>query len=166
LRGKRLFLGPNGARNKRDFYLAWAVLGFARPAMTDERDNGAKEVRMLIRSAIGRCGPALAAPALLALLVSCSSPGGMPGGTLPPPNVVIVTQKEPPPPKAETIPPPPAAVASEYFVWDPGHWHWTGTGFFWIPGHYIERVYQGRVWVQGGWTYSDLTWTWTPGHWS
>jgi len=161
-----LFLGRNAARNKGDFYLARAVLGFCHPPATDGGGEGAMEVEMLGRSAIRHCGAALAAPALLLLLVSCSSPGGMPGGTLPPPNVIIVAQKEPPPPQAETVPPPPAAVASEYFVWEPGHWHWTGTGFVWIPGSYIERPYLGRVWIHGGWTYSDLTWTWTPGHWS
>jgi hypothetical protein len=69
--------------------------------------------------------------------------------------------------KGETVPPPPAPAPANYFVWDPGHWHWTGQDFVWIPGHYIETPYQSAVWVHGGWTYNGgLTWTWTPGHWS
>ena len=92
----------------------------------------------------------------------------MPGGAVPPPPfMTIVAPKQPPAPKAETVPPPPAPAPANYFVWDPGHWHWTGQDFVWIPGRYIETPYQSAVWVHGGWTYNGgLTWTWTPGHWS
>jgi hypothetical protein len=89
----------------------------------------------------------------------------MPGGALPPPSLTITSQTAPPLPKTETVPPP-AAQAPEYFVREPGHWHWTGQSYVWIPGSYIERPYQSSVWVHGGWTYSNFTWTWTPGHWS
>ena len=58
------------------------------------------------------------------------------------------------------------AQTPEYFIWEPGHWHWTGQEYLWIPGSYIERPYQSAVWVHGGWTENGLTWTWMPGHWS
>lgn len=91
----------------------------------------------------------------------------MPSGTIPPPDMTIVTQKAPPAPNAEQIPPPPAAAPANYFVWEGGHWHWTGIDFIWIPGHYLEAPYQHAVWVHGGWNYDgNLYWTWTPGHWS
>src|SRR5579885_2863897 len=106
-------------------------------------------------------------PLVLLLLAGCASPGGMPGGTLPPPDMTIVSPKEPPPAKAEAVPPPPAPAPANYFVWDPGHRHWTGQEYVWIPGRYVETPYKHALWVHGGWTYNgDLTWTWTPGHWS
>jgi YXWGXW repeat-containing protein len=99
-------------------------------------------------------------------LTACSNQQAMPGGNLPPPDVSIVAQKEPPAPKAEAVPPPPQGPA-EYFIWEPGHWHWNGYEYIWIAGRYIERPYRSSVWVHGGWTYNgNLTWTWTPGHWS
>ena len=104
--------------------------------------------------------------ALLLLLTACSNQPLMPGGTLPPPSMTIVAPKEPPKPNAETVPPPPPGPAN-YFVWEPGHWHWTGQGFIWISGHYLEAPYQSRVWIHGGWTSNGgLSWTWTPGHWN
>ena len=103
---------------------------------------------------------------LLLLAAACTNQSGMPGGTLPPPTMTIVAPKEPPPLSAETVPPPPPGPAN-YFVWEPGHWHWTGQGFIWISGHYLETPYQSGVWVHGGWTSNGgLSWTWTPGHWN
>jgi hypothetical protein len=110
-------------------------------------------------------GAPLAAAGLITVLAACSS-GGMAGGTLPPPSLTITSQTAPPPAKAESVPPVPAAQTPEYFIWEPGHWHWTGQGYVWIPGSYIERPYPSAVWVHGGWTENGLTWTWTPGHWS
>ena len=80
--------------------------------------------------------------------------------------MIVVTQQEPPAPQAETVPPAPESQVHEYFVWEPGHWFWTGLRYIWIPGHYMERPYQAAVWIPGAWTRDGLTWTWTPGHWS
>jgi hypothetical protein len=91
-----------------------------------------------------KAGACRLAPVLMILLAACTNPGGMPGGTLPPPNMTITSQKEPPPAKAEPIPPPPAQAPANYFVWDPGHWHWSGQEYVWIagPGTLALEVYR------------------------
>lgn len=114
----------------------------------------------------------LALPLLLALS-ACDpnfpwiGPGiQYPGWTLPPVDTTISTPNTPPAPQAETEAPIPQGPAG-YFVWDPGHWHWTGQEFVWLGGHYVERPYRGSTWVPGAWAQdeSKTTWIWTPGHW-
>ena len=69
------------------------------------------------------------------------------------------------PAQAETVPPAPPATM-QYFYWDPGHWHWTGTDWFWMAGHYVERPYTNAYWVPGHWDSRPYGWTWIPGYWA
>ena len=68
-----------------------------------------------------------------------------------------------PPPRHETMPPP----RGEHFVWQPGHWHWTGGAYVWNPGHYIERRPHHHRWIDGHWAWSPRfgRHQWVPGHW-
>jgi hypothetical protein len=89
----------------------------------------------------------------------------------PKPGVTIKAPYAPPPAMVETIPPKPAGPDDGYFVWNPGHYHWSSTSspiqtYVWLPGGFVERPYQGSVWTNGNWTQTDGTWGWTPGYWN
>ena len=122
------------------------------------------------RSAVTRGAPLARALTLLLipLLASCMRPPPPDGAylqPLPPPNVEIVAPNPPPAPQVETQPAAPAAN-TQYFYWDPGHWHWTGSDWFWIPGHYVEKPYTNAYWVPGHWDSRPYGWTWIPGYWA
>ena len=122
-----------------------------------------------------RFGRAVTVPVvLILLLVSCAAPpppgAGLPplppgAASLPPPNLQIVAPKAPPPIQFEPVDPAPKSQV-DYFAWDPGHWHWTGSDWFWIRGHYVEKPYTGSYWVKGHWDQRPYGWTWIPGYWS
>lgn len=112
----------------------------------------------------GRLGSGFIVILSVLLLAACYSPSR--DGYLPPVDTKIHADKEPPPPRDETVPAPPQGPA-DYFAWDPGHWNWNGRDYDWMPGHYVERPYQGGVWVRGGWhNDGDRRWSWTPSHWA
>ncbi|HTR16183.1 MAG TPA: YXWGXW repeat-containing protein [Acetobacteraceae bacterium] len=69
----------------------------------------------------------------------------------------------PPPPRAESIPKPP--VTATPLIWQPGHWDWTGTGYAWDQGRWVERAGHGAMWQDGYWQGSGATAVWVPGHW-
>ena len=81
------------------------------------------------------------------------------------PVVEIVAPKPPPPVRYEVAPPlPPERV--ETVVWDPGHWHWNGRDWEWIPGHYVERPHREARWEPGHWAERpNGSWVWVEGHW-
>jgi hypothetical protein len=58
----------------------------------------------------------------------------------------------------EQVPPPPR----ERVIWQPGEWHWTGGGYAWRPGHYVEQRAEYHHFVPGHW---DNRGEWEPGHW-
>ncbi|MBE9604877.1 YXWGXW repeat-containing protein [Acetobacteraceae bacterium H6797] len=66
-----------------------------------------------------------------------------------------------PAPRPEVRPPPP----SERLVWAPGHWHWDGRQYEWVPGRWVERPRSGAVWVPGEWVARGGQWVWVPAHW-
>jgi hypothetical protein len=81
-----------------------------------------------------------------------------------PPRGVIVSG---PPPAAVREDPPPAP--NPQALWVAGYWHWTGTMYAWIPGHWeappagavwnaprVTTLQDGRyVYESGGWQRSD-----------
>jgi len=68
----------------------------------------------------------------------------------PPPGAVIIAPREPPAPRYEVIPPPPSR-RRDVVVWSPGHWRWTGRGWVWVNGRYIDRPRREAIWVPGHW---------------
>ena len=89
-----------------------------------------------------------AAPALALALGAC-------GATQPEPRV--------PPPRTELVPaPPPSPVL---LVWRPGHYDWTGGGYVWRPGEWVNLAGHGTSWRDGYWQRIGTSFVWTPGHW-
>ncbi|HTW26214.1 MAG TPA: hypothetical protein VME92_03725 [Acetobacteraceae bacterium] len=69
-----------------------------------------------------------------------------------------------PPPRVEVVPKPP--VSATALSWQPGHWNWTGTGYVWMPGLYVERAGHGTLWQDGYWSQTPNGYVWVPGHWT
>jgi hypothetical protein len=76
---------------------------------------------------------------------------------------VVVAPMAPPPIREEVVPAPygPPGLAS----WEPGHWEWNGSTYFWVGGHYVERPAAGLIWVPGRWAPYHGHWQWFGGHW-
>ena len=64
----------------------------------------------------------------------------------------------PPPPRAEMVPGP-----RHGYVWQPGHYRWTGVAYVWVPGRWVGR--RTTHWVEGRWAFRYGAWHWVPGHW-
>jgi|GEM_PF-507383 len=71
----------------------------------------------------------------------------------------IIIQNEPPPIRTEMVP-----VARPGYVWDHGHWAWTGREYQWIPGHWQPEM-RGARWEPGHWSSHGREWHWDEGHW-
>lgn len=73
---------------------------------------------------------------------------------------VLVTQA---PPvvrvEAQTVAPGPR------YVWTKGYWRWTGTGYQWVSGTWVQRPRPAAVWVEGHWVRRPGGWIWITGHW-
>ncbi|WP_439596182.1 hypothetical protein [Falsiroseomonas sp.] len=68
-----------------------------------------------------------------------------------------------PPLRAEVRPP---APRGEHWAWQPGHWHWSGRAYDWIPGEWVERPDARLSWAHGHWVWRRPEgWIWVPGHW-
>ena len=82
-------------------------------------------------------------------------------------SVVLAQPPQPngpvPPPRYEPVPSPPG----DRYVWEPGHWHWTGAQYAWFRGEYVIRQVGFHNWVVGRWTWSPQAehWVWRPAHW-
>ncbi|MGI4793446.1 MAG: hypothetical protein ACRYG8_05040 [Janthinobacterium lividum] len=50
--------------------------------------------------------------------------------------------------------------------WQPGHWHWDGYGYRWLPGRYVVRVVGATCWVEGHWAARPQGYVWVAGHWT
>jgi hypothetical protein len=80
-------------------------------------------------------------------------------------TVEIIAPRPPPAVRYEVVPPPPPQRA-EVVTWDPGHWHWDGREWVWMPGHFVERPHREARWEPGHWAERpNGTWVWVNGHW-
>ncbi|MGH7102747.1 MAG: hypothetical protein ACREFJ_10165 [Acetobacteraceae bacterium] len=83
---------------------------------------------------------------------------------------VVATETPPnphpaiPPARSEAIPPPPGPAA--VWVWEPGHWHWSGAQYAWVSGRYVRRQPDWQRWEPGHWAYQYGQWRWVPGRWT
>lgn len=66
-----------------------------------------------------------------------------------------------PPPRYEVVPPP----RGPRFIWEPGHWQWTGVQYAWVPGRYIARRPHYAQYAPGHWEARRGAWVWVPAHW-
>jgi WXXGXW repeat (2 copies) len=104
--------------------------------------------------------------ALAAASLSLAALSGCVAYALAPRPVVVgevVAPLAPPPPRVEVVPPPPRPV--ETVEWRPGHWHWDGRAYVWIPGGYVERPHRAARWEPGHWVERPRGWVWLPGGW-
>ena len=97
----------------------------------------------------GRGGHAFTASLLLALL-GARAP-------LPPDHPPV------PPLRAEQVPVPPRSSVT--LIWRPGHYEWTGSGYNWIPGEWIDRAGRNALWQDGYWRQAGGRSVWVPGGW-
>lgn len=72
----------------------------------------------------------------------------------------VIVSGPPPAPVREEAPPPPSPQAS----WVNGYWHWTGTTYAWIPGHW-EAPPAGTVWSAPRVVTQDGHYVYEPGGW-
>ncbi len=75
-------------------------------------------------------------------------------------QAVIITPSAPPPMRAEAVPP-----GRPGYVWDEGHWRWSGRGYEWVPGHW-RPMRAGARWVPGHWVQRGPNWRWVEGYWA
>jgi hypothetical protein len=75
----------------------------------------------------------------------------------------VIAPGPPPPIREEVIPAPPGPP--ERLVWVGGHYEWSGRGYFWVSGHYVERPEPGLFWEPGRWVARHHHWEWYAGHW-
>src|SRR5690242_19824149 len=67
-------------------------------------------------------------------------------------------------------PPAPAVVAAvpapgPGYVWQTGHYVWTGRAYQWRPGDCVRPPYRGAVWVPARWAHERHGWYFVPGSW-
>jgi WXXGXW repeat (2 copies) len=51
------------------------------------------------------------------------------------------------------------------YIWTPGYWAWTGAGYEWVDGAWVEPPYSGALWTPGFWGVGYGGYAWYPGYW-
>jgi hypothetical protein len=105
-----------------------------------------------------------------------------------PPRQQVITQPPPPspPPKAQPVeqdtydsdayveapePPPPLPeytqpeCPGENYIWTPGTWNYTSTGYYWVPGVWVMAPFVGALWTPSYWDYEGTRYRWHRGYW-
>lgn len=68
-----------------------------------------------------------------------------------------------PPTRAEQVPAPPRSPVT--LIWQPGHYDWTGSGYVWNAGQWVERGGRGTLWQDGYWRRVNGQPVWVAAHW-
>ncbi len=76
------------------------------------------------------------------------------------PTVPTVQQPPPPLPSYEQ----PVAPGPDY-LWTPGYWNSTNTGYFYVPGNWVSAPFSGALWTPGWWGYTGRGYGWHHGYW-
>jgi hypothetical protein len=50
-------------------------------------------------------------------------------------------------------------------MWTPGYWGWASSGYYWVPGVWVEAPYQGALWTPGYWGYTHNHYGYFHGYW-
>ncbi len=72
------------------------------------------------------------------------------------------TAPQPPPQLPEYQQPP---CPEDGDIWTPGYWSWAPTGYYWVPGAWVQAPYQGALWTPGYWGYSHAHYVFFRGYW-
>ena len=73
-----------------------------------------------------------------------------------------VVAEIPPEPMVEYVPDAPGGA----YVWVPGYWYWTGSGYAWVNGRYALAPAPGHIYVRSGWVMSNGRYTFVRGYWA
>jgi hypothetical protein len=68
-----------------------------------------------------------------------------------------------PPPELPQYDQPPCPDDGD--IWTPGYWGWASTGYYWVPGAWVQAPYQGALWTPGYWGYSHNRYAYFAGYW-
>jgi WXXGXW repeat (2 copies) len=68
-----------------------------------------------------------------------------------------------PPPELPQYDQPPCPEDGD--LWTPGYWGWASTGYYWVPGAWVQAPYQGALWTPGYWGYSHNRYAYFAGYW-
>ncbi|HUE18481.1 MAG TPA: YXWGXW repeat-containing protein [Stellaceae bacterium] len=69
------------------------------------------------------------------------------------------------------VAPPPLPVYAEPplpddgYIFIPGYWAWTQSGYYWVPGTWVEPPSPGLLWTPGYWAFVDGQYVWYAGYW-
>jgi WXXGXW repeat (2 copies) len=72
------------------------------------------------------------------------------------------TASEPPPPLPEYEQP---ACPGDDYIWTPGYWGYVSTGYYWIPGAWVQAPYQDALWTPGYWAWFHNRYAFFRGYW-
>ncbi|MBD5605944.1 MAG: YXWGXW repeat-containing protein [Candidatus Eremiobacteraeota bacterium] len=70
---------------------------------------------------------------------------------------------QPPPPIPEYDQPP---VPEPNAIWQPGCWAWSPSGYYWVPGTWVQPPQQNLLWTPGFWSFVIGAFGWHPGYWA
>ncbi|MFZ0303276.1 MAG: hypothetical protein WAL75_11335 [Terracidiphilus sp.] len=68
-----------------------------------------------------------------------------------------------PPPELPQYDQPPCPEDGD--IWTPGHWGYESTGYYWVPGAWVQAPYQGALWTPGYWGWSHNRYSYFRGYW-
>jgi WXXGXW repeat (2 copies) len=51
------------------------------------------------------------------------------------------------------------------YIWTPGYWAWTGEGYEWVNGAWVNAPYTGALWTPGYWGDGYNGYYWNAGYW-
>jgi hypothetical protein len=74
----------------------------------------------------------------------------------------VATAPEPPPALPEYQQP---AAPGDDYLWTPGYWGYVSTGYYWVPGAWVQAPYQGALWTPGYWGWSHNHYGFYRGYW-
>jgi hypothetical protein len=72
------------------------------------------------------------------------------------------TAQQPPPELPQYDQPP---CPDDGDLWTPGYWGWASTGYYWVPGAWVQAPYQGALWTPGYWGWSHNRYSYFAGYW-
>ena len=68
-----------------------------------------------------------------------------------------------PPPEIPQYDQPPCPEDGD--IWTPGYWGWASSGYYWVPGAWVQAPYQSALWTPGYWGYSHNHYAYFRGYW-
>jgi len=67
----------------------------------------------------------------------------------------------PPPERVEVV----EVIPGPEYVWVPGRWSWSGTGYSWEYGRWVRPEGSHHHYARGKWRHTNRGWYWVDGHW-